>query len=77
MKRATSYCGNAEENNQHFNPRPHEEGDPYDTYTTTYLCNFNPRPHEEGDKKISRRPWLYYNFNPRPHEEGDFLSPLR
>ena len=71
MKRATGWSVAVKGQPPNFNPRPHEEGDPFFYDNCMIVLYFNPRPHEEGDNILTSTVYLPHYFNPRPHEEGD------
>ena len=71
VKRATSALALRGKNEDNFNPRPREEGDPHPNYK-----NFNSIISIHAlVKRATLRQHGYisgeYDFNPRPREEGD------
>ena len=58
MKRATVILTYRPSGVNHFNPRPHEEGDASGITLLSADDHFNPRPHEEGDLPLKVHPIL-------------------
>ena len=53
MKRATAEWLYSALCNVDFNPRPREEGDPWNMVLSPRSRDFNPRPREEGDTAVA------------------------